>query len=255
MSDYTYKFDDGALKGFNSQFETRVGDNSSHHSSSYLQLLHLLLCLNRDGSVLDIGAGTGRATAIAKEISREVVALEPDKHRWSHCHRDHHNDPSCRVLHQTSGDFRQDHPQKQFDLVIVGMVLQHLATDVCKALLEDVLMLLPRGGIALIYTSHALEETKGFSFSEDHERYYISEEEFNNYANAKPAEQQMGLPVHRFSKQDLIESLPSQLDAIFWQQTAYYRKNRLQSFAKKYQVEPEKLKDTGHQQLLVAQKR
>lgn len=236
MTDHAYKFDDSTLKGFFGQFETRVGDGSGHPSNSYFELLDLLLCLNRKATVMDLGCGIGRATGIAKKISREVVALEPVKFRWSHCYESHHNEPTCRVFNQTSSEYIQENPNKTFDLIIVGMVLQHLATDVCADLLEDVVALLATGGTVLIYTSHTLEETKGFSFSGDPERFYVTEQEYNGYAKTKPADQHMGIPVRRFSKKELIESLPAQLVTIFWQQAAYYRKDSLHKFAEKYQV-------------------
>jgi SAM-dependent methyltransferase len=255
MSDYVYNFADQAIKGFNTHFETRVGDNTAHHSSCYFDLLTLLLRIYQQGSVLDIGAGVGRATRIARQISREVVALEPDHARWSLCHEENHVHPGCLVFNQTSREYHYANPARTFDLVIVGAVLQHLATDVCVELLDDVVSLLKPGGVVLIYTSHTLDSTKGFSFSGDSKRFYVSEEEFNEYAKSIPSSQNLGIPVRRFSRSELSELLPDQLDTIFWQQVAYYREDSLQMFADRYQIEPDKLKDTGHQQIFIAQKK
>lgn len=66
-SDYTYHFDDAAIDRFNEVLENRIGDSSGFHEEDFFDTLDLLLALNRDGSCLDVGAGVGRITSIARD--------------------------------------------------------------------------------------------------------------------------------------------------------------------------------------------
>ena len=86
MATYTYQENDEKIKAFASKFVSRLGDNSGPADQDYFDMIRLLFSMKRDGSLLDIGAGLGRVTQIAKEIMAETVALEPDQERWQQCH-------------------------------------------------------------------------------------------------------------------------------------------------------------------------
>lgn len=256
MSNYIYHFDDAAMQRFSENFESRLGDNTGYHEQEHFEAIDMLLAMNRHGSCLDVGAGVGRMTSLAKERVTEVVALEPDESRWRDCHAEHHQEPSCLVFCQTTGDYIKENPGKQFDLIIVSMVIQHLSTSNCRHLMADVNTLLKPNGVAIVYTTHTLEKCKGFSFSGDNSRAFVPEAEFNAYADAPSSEQTLGLPVHRFSKQELMATVEGAgLDPIFWRQTSYYRPDKVSFFAKRLNVDSDELRDVGNSQFVIVQKR
>ena len=256
MTKYVYQFDDSTMKKSRSEnFESRVGDKSGNFEEDYLDLVRLLLSVKRHGSVLDVGAGVGRITAIAREIASETVALEPDESRWEQCYRACHQPPRCEVLCQTTTEYLSQNPGKGFGLIVIGMVLQHVSTSTCDSLLEEAATLLKPDGIAVIFTTHTLEESKGFSFSGDPGNVYVSEQEFNDYANGDSSRHTKGLPVRRFSKADLIDTVSRYFEPLYWRQCAYYTEKGVAVFANRLQVDVEKLKDIGNSQFVVVQKR
>ena len=87
MPDYTYHFDDSAIDRFNEILENRLGDSTGFHEQDFFDTLDILLAINRNGSCLDVGAGIGRITSVARDVVANVVALEPDESRWIDCHR------------------------------------------------------------------------------------------------------------------------------------------------------------------------
>ncbi|MCB1706226.1 MAG: class I SAM-dependent methyltransferase [Halioglobus sp.] len=256
MSDYTYHFDDAAIDRFNEILENRIGDSSGHHEQDFFDTLNVLLALNREGSCLDVGAGVGRITSIARETVAEVVALEPDEMRWGECLRHYHQERSCEVLCQTTSQYIRSNPCRRFDLIIVSMVIQHLSTEATKELMRDIAHLLKPTGTAIISTTHTIEAAKGFSFSGDPHRVYIGKKEFDDYASAPSSAQKNGLPVRRFSKEDLYEEIQAVgLHAILWRQISYYKPNGARFFANRLGVDVQDLQDVGNSQFIVVQNR
>ena len=184
---------------------------------------------------------------------RRIVALEPDESRWIVCHREHHLPPQYEVLCQTTTEYSTN-PEKEFDLIVIAMVLQHLATTDCEKLLEEMATLLKPDGIVLIFTTHTLEETKGFSFS-GHPDKYVSEQTFNDYANSPSSDKTKGIPVRRFSRNELQDRVSRYLDPIYWRQCSYYNEHGVHFFAPILKVEAQKLKNIGRSQFVVARKR
>lgn len=255
MSDYTYHFDDSAIDRFNEILENRLGDSSGPHEQEFFDTLNLLFAVNRDSSCLDVGAGVGRITSIAREAVAEVVALEPDESRWIECRRHFHQDGRCEVFCQTTSEYIQANPGKRFNLIVVSMVIQHLSTAATKGLMRDIAQLLEPNGTAIISTTHTVEAAKGFSFSGDPDRVYIDEDEFNAYASAPSSAQKCGLPVRRFSKQDLYEELKVVgLEVIYWRQISYYKPNGAKFFAKRLNLATNELMNVGNSQFAVVHK-
>jgi SAM-dependent methyltransferase len=255
MTDYKYNLHDQKLDNYARGFENRVGDSAGDIEVDFFDSLRLLLEMKRDGAVIDIGAGTGRSTVFAKDICREVVALEPDHARWQGTHRDLHDEPRCRVLCQTSGDYITDNPGKTFDVVILGWVIQHISTGFCDALLRDVAALLKPDGVAIIATTHTIEEAEGFSFAHaDLDEVYLSEAAFNAYAE-NSSDQPKGIPVRRFSKKGFLATLDPLFDTLYWRQISYFLPPRAERIAARLQVEPQKLLDIGNSQFVVVRKK
>jgi 2-polyprenyl-3-methyl-5-hydroxy-6-metoxy-1,4-benzoquinol methylase len=252
--EYIYTFDDKALDKLDALFESRIDDNTGDAEKDFWDMAKLLLCIKSKGAVLDIGAGIGRLTSIAKGIVREIVALEPDESRWILCHREHHQPPQCEVLCQTTTEYRRENPAKKFDLIVISMVLQHLATTDCEKLLEEAATLLHPDGLVLIFTTHSLEETKGFSLSGQADKY-VSEQAFNDYANSASSDKTKGIPVRRFSKDELMGAVSRHLNPIYWRQCSYYNEHGVNFFAPILQVEPKKLENVGRSQFVVARNR
>jgi len=254
MADYVYKASDGELKGFADNFASRVGDNSGPHDQDYFDMVKLLLSIKREGSLLDIGAGLGRVTKIAKDIIAETIALEPDQQRWQECHAACHQPPQCRVLRQLTSEYIADNPGKTFDVIVIGMVIQHISTTACQALFEEAASLLKPDGVGIIFTSHTVEQARGFSYSgAAPDEVYLSQRQFNDYAE-NCQDQTKGIPVRRFSKAELLDCLKPYFETLYWRQVSYYREDRAAHFENRLRLEPGTLKDTGISQFVVVQK-
>jgi SAM-dependent methyltransferase len=206
-----------------------------------------------EGSVADLGCGMGRTTQAIAPIVKEVVSLEPDVTRWEYTRDLVHKHSNVTVLNETTHDYISRHPTKQFDLVILGMVVQHLPTRVTKAVMDDILTLTKRGGIAVVSTTHALEKARCFTYqhvAKGKPRPKTSEDEFNRYA-ADTGSQDKGLPVRRFSRTDFESIMPADFEIVSWGQYSYCRPEHLDYFAWLDGVAPHELADVGNSQYLV----
>lgn len=235
------------------KYTSRIGDGSGHHEEAFHNIVLLLAHACSDGSVADVGCGMGRTTHAIAPIVKELVSLEPDVTRWEYTRELVHNYRNVTVLNETTQDYISRHPHKQFDLIIVGMVLQHLPTKVTKAVMDDILALTKIGGIAVVSTTHALEKARCFSYqhvAKGIPRPKISEDEFNRYAAATDS-QDKGLPVRRFSRSEFEAIIPYNFEIVSWGQYSYCRPEHLDYFAWLDGVAPHELADVGNSQYLI----
>ncbi len=257
VTDYVYNDNDSTMPAFSAKFYSRVGDSSGHHEEAFHTVIDLLAHAVSDGAMIDVGCGMGRTTLAAAGIVDEVVALEPDEARWNYTRElvaDHTN---ATVLQQTTQQFIQDNPGKRFDLVVLGMVIQHLPTHLCTAVLEDLATLCKPGGLTVVSTTHALEKARCFTHqhvTEGRLLSQITEEAFNAYA-ADTANQDKGLPVRRFSRTEFESVVPATFDIVHWGQYSYFREEHIEHFAWLHSVEPQELADTGNSQYLVLRRK
>lgn len=253
MNNYVYQDNEAKMPNLAAKLTSRIGDETGDHAAVYLDTINLLASVLSYGSMIDIGCGMGRvAEAVANRIS-EVVALEPDPGRckWSRELLTKHE--SVTVLNQMTYEYMADNPGKQFDLVVLGMVLQHLSTHNVTKILADVAALTKTGGFAIVSTTHALEKARCFTYQHVSEAR-ISEEEFNAYADNTQG-QDKGLPVHRFSRVDLGAVIPDDFETVQWTQFSYFRPEFLDVFARVHQVQPEELASHANSQFLVLRKK
>ncbi len=254
MAEYKYNSKDRDLRGFADNFVNRVGDGSGLHDRDYFDMIKMLLAMKREGSLLDIGAGVGRVTEFSRGIIAETIALEPDEIRWQACHKAYHQEPGCKVICQLTSEYMAENPGKTFDVVILGMVIQHMSTSSVRNLLAEVASLLKPDGVAIIFTTHSVDAGRGSTYSHPRpDQIYISEEEFNRYADDH-TDGSKGLPVHRFSKAEFLDFLAPHFDTIYWRQTSYYHEDRVVNFENRLQLEPGTLKDVGNSQFAVVRK-
>lgn len=256
MTNYTYNDNDLTMPILSEKFSSRIGDSSGHHEEAFHNMILLLAHAYSDGSVADVGCGMGRTTQAIAPIVKEVVSLEPDVTRWEYTRDLVHMYSNVAVLNETTRDYISRHPEKQFDLVILGMVVQHLPTQVTKAVMDDILTLTKSGGLAVISTTHALEKARCFTYqhvAKGQTRPRTSEEEFNRYA-ADTASQDKGLPVRRFSRSEFESIVPPDFEIVSWGQYSYCRPEHLNYFAWLDEVEPHELADVGNSQYLVIQR-
>ncbi len=255
MTGYKYKAIDSELRGFADNFENRIADGSGPHDRDYFDTIKMLLAMKHEGSLLDIGAGVGRVTYFSRHIIAETIALEPDEERWKACHKAYHQPPTCQVIHQMTTAYIADNPDKSFDIVILGMVIQHMSTTSARALLAEVASLLKPDGIAIIFTTHTVDEARGFTYSNAApDEIYVNEEDYNRYAD-ESSDGSKGLPVHRFSKAELLDFLAPFFDTLYWRQVSYYREDRAAHFEHRLQLEPGSLKNVGISQFAVVKNR
>lgn len=257
MTDYVYQDNELTMPAFSSRFTSRIGDGSGYHEELFHDTINLLAHALSPGCMIDIGCGMGRTTQEGGRIMREVVALEPDAERWNFTRELVEDLQNVTVLNQTTQQFIAENPGKKFDLTVLGMVVQHLPTDVVRLVMADLATLTRPGGIAVLSTTHALEKAKCFSYQKADQgrlKAQISEEEFNRYA-ADSAAQDKGLPVHRFSRSEFEAIVPDSFNISYWQQYSYYRPEHLEYFAWLHSVTPEELADTGNSQFMVLQRK
>jgi len=253
VTDYTYNDNDSAMPGLSQKFSSRIGDGSGHHEELFHNMVLLLAHACSEGSAADVGCGMGRTTQAIAPIMKEVVSLEPDVTRWEYTRDLVHAYSNVKVLNETTQGYISRHRGKQFDLVILGMVVQHLPTHVTKAVFNDILTLTKRSGIAVVSTTHALEEAKCFTYqhvAKGKPRPKTSEDEFNRYA-ADTSSQDKGLPVRRFSRSEFESIVPPDFEIVFWGQYSYCRPEYLDYFAWLDGVAPHELADVGNSQYLV----
>ena len=252
--DYQYNADDDLMHKWAMNFTNRMDDGSGDHEAAYLDMLNLLIALKRKGAMLDIGGGLGRVTEMALGKISEIVVLEPDFKRFEHCHRAFHDPPTTQVLNQLSSSYIHDNPEKRFDLVVLGMVIQHISTTACNNVIKDVARLLDPDGVAIISTTLVPECAQGFSYSDTPQDAYISRDEFNRYAEQSQI-QQHGIPVRRFTEAELKSEVESDFEVLQWTQFSYYRPEKIRWFAKTYKTRVRDLQDVGNSQFIVVRKR
>lgn len=233
---------------------SRMGDGSGDHEAGFLDTINLIATARSSGALLDIGCGRGRITQSSADIMREVVALEPDPGRCNWTRELLADRDNVSVHQQMTYEYIAENPGKQFDVVVLSMVVQHLSTHNVTKLLDDITTLTCEGGIALISTTHALDKAKCFTYQHV-EAARIDEEEFNSYADNPQSHDDRGLPVHRFSRAEFEALAPPAFDIIHWSQYSYYRPEFLDRFARVHQVEPEDLANQGNSQFMVLKKR
>ena len=255
MTDYVYNDDDGKMPALLEKFTSRIGDGTGHHEQAYPDMLNPLACAMSTGSGLDIGCGMGRNTQAMAERMAEVVALEPDQARWTWTRDTVADQAHVSVLNMTTTQYMAQQPGKQFDLVLAGMVVQHIATHTCRDLIEDVAALTKPGRLAVIATTHAPAHTPYFTLQGVNEPRHvaqISEAEFNDFADNPQGKDR--LPVRRFSRADLEAQVPDSFDIVHWSDFSYYRPEHLEYFAWIHGVTLEELADTGTSQFIVLKK-
>ncbi|MEZ5571582.1 MAG: class I SAM-dependent methyltransferase [Halioglobus sp.] len=252
MANYVYKDNESMMPTLAAMLTSRIGDETGDHEAVYLDTIYLLASAFSAGSMIDIGCGRGRVTEIVAKRMAEVVALEPDPGRCNWTRELVAKYESATVLSQMTYEYIAQNPGKQFDLVLLGMVLQHLSTHNCKKVMADVAALTRIGGMAIVSTTHALEKAKCFTYQHVSDAR-ISEEEFNDYADNSHG-QDKGLPVHRFSRAELEALVPHCFDIVQWTQYSYYRPEYLERFAQVHRVQPEELANIGNSQFLVLKK-
>jgi phospholipid N-methyltransferase len=253
VTNYVYKDKEETMPTLSAMLTSRMGDGTGDHEAAYLDTVKILAAAFGSGSMIDIGTGRGRiCEAVLGKIS-EIVALEPDPGRCNWTRELFAERESVTVENLLTHDYIAQHPGKQFDLAVLGMVVQHLPTYNAAAVMKDVASLTRSGGIAIASTTHAIEKAKCFTYQHVSDAR-ISEEEFNAYA-ADSKSQDKGLPVHRFSRSEFEALVPQSFEILHWTQFSYYRPEYLQRFAEVHQVEPEELANIGNSQFLVLKKK
>lgn len=253
MTDYTYNDNDLAMPLLSEKFSSRIGDGSGHHEEAFHNMVLLLAHACSEGRVVDVGCGMGRTTQAIAPIVKEMVSLEPDIIRWEYTRDLVQQYKNATVLNETTQNYISRYPGKQFDLVILGMVVQHLPTHITYAVMEDILTLTKSGSMAVVSTTHALEKAQCFTYqhvAKGEPRPKTSEDEFNRYA-ADTGSQDKGLPVRRFSRSEFESIVPSGFEIVSWGQYSYCRPEHLDYFAWLDGVEPHELADIGNSQYLV----
>ncbi len=253
MKNYIYNDKEESMPTLSAMLTSRLGDGTGDHEAVYLDTIKILVAVLSSGSMIDIGAGRGRITEAAAGKIREIVALEPDPGRCNWTRELLSKYESVSVEELMTQEYIAKNPGKQFDLAVLGMVLQHLPTCAAAAVMEDVATLTRSGGIAIAATTHAIEKAKCFTYQHSADAR-ISEEEFNAYA-ADSSAQDNGLPVHRFSRSEFEALVPISFEIIQWTQFSYYRPEYLERFAQVHRVEPEDLAHIGNSQFLVLKKK
>ena len=251
---YRYNADDNLMHEWALNFTSRLGDGTGDHEAAYLDMLNLLIELKRSGSLLDIGGGLGRVTALARGKIAEIVVLEPDVARFQHCYNAFHDAPTTQVLNQLSSTYIRENPEKQFDLIVLGMVIQHISTNATANIIKDAARLVKPDGVVIISTTLVPECAKGFSYSNVPHKAYVPQDEFDRYAENSLV-QDKGIPVRRFTEAELRSAVESDFDVLQWTQFSYYRPERIRWFTKIYNTRVSDLQDIGNSQFVVLRRR
>lgn len=101
--------------------------------------------------VLDLGAGTGKLTAVLLDLGLDVVAVEPDDAMRAHV------DPRAEVLPGTAEDLPVD--DASVDAVVVGQAWHWFSLPAALASVQRVLR--PGGTLGLLW--NVLDDTEGWA--------------------------------------------------------------------------------------------
>jgi len=245
---YKYNADDDAITAWNRNFTSRIGDGTGDPEEAYLSTIRLIARCKPDSVFLDIGCGLGRLIDIVKNITPNIIALEPDKTRFQDCFDHHHDGFKIQVLNIGSSDFILDNPGRRFDFIAVSMVLQHVSTRICDQICSDVFELLAPKGVAIIATT--LQDQERFGFQSKSTPQAI--EVFDRYAEDSKG-QEWGIPVRQFSKLSFFSMLQrAKLNVAEWGQFSYIRPEKLGWMAANcMHTKPEAIANLGTSQFAV----
>ena len=250
MAGYTYNARDEALVAWNASFTSRIGAGGGDPEEEYLELVKLLATCQAGGRLLDIGCGLGRIIGLVGERCRTIVGLEPDATRFQACHAAWHDGHRTHILRTTSTDYRGRHPHAAFDLVVVSMVIQHVATTTCDRILADVGELLAPDGLGVIATTQ--QEVERFTFQGDQTNRSVAA--FDRYADSSDA-QRWGIPVRQFSRDSFLDAVRrAGLEVVRWGQFSYLRPAKVSWFAAWMGSTPDAIRDVGTSQYAVVRR-
>jgi protein-L-isoaspartate O-methyltransferase len=108
-------------------------------------------------SACEVGCGYGRLTMVLKEFAGKVVGFERERHLLE----------AGRAL-LPSIEFREvntltdisSRKGEHFDLVMICTVLQHLTDDFCKAVIDEIKKICPKGHVIIIEKTEAIAVTE-----------------------------------------------------------------------------------------------
>lgn len=244
---YKYNAVDDEMTKWNKLFTSRFGDGTGDPEEPYLATLKVLSKCKSDSVTLDIGSGLGRIVEFLKPTSPQIIGLEPDRKRFEECHASHNNGYSIRIFNQTSRDYRAEHPSERFELVVVSMVIQHVMTDICECILEDVRELLSETGVAIISTT--LQDRERFTYQNNCTPR--SQQEFNQYASNCQS-QEFGIPVRQFSIESFLAELSkAKLQVVHHGQFSYLRPDKVQWYANLLALDADAIREIGTSQFAV----
>lgn len=248
---YTYNDDDSNLASWNSLFTSRHGDGSGDPEEDFLSAIRLVAACKAGGTFLDVGSGIGRIIDLLKPYAGGIVGLEPDRERYIAC-RDGAAafDDWIEMFNTTSWEFRRSYRGRGFDFITVSMVIQHISTQACGRLLDDVHGLLKPNGVAMIATTHFYEER--FTYQAAPQAHDVSE--FDRYAE-QVADQDKGIPVRMFSAEAFHRELGrAGLEVILWRQFAYPRADRAAELGGVLAATADQVRDLGSSQYAVVRR-
>lgn len=247
MNSDNFDLADDAMARWNRAFTSRHGDGSGDPEEQYHALLNVIAYCKPKASYLDIGCGFGRIIEIFKPAAGRIIGLEPSPGRFEACYNKYNDGRRIRIINSTSSAYKEARPKDRFDIIVVSMVLQHVATAVCDQILRDVHDLLAAGGVAIIATTHL--RTERFMFPTQREAQTV--EQFDEYA-ANPENQRWGIPVRMFSQDSLRRAIEGAgLHVIDWSQFSYARPERQAWLAGEFGLQPNDLDNVGFSQYAV----
>lgn len=241
------------MKRYGENFTNRIGDGTGRNTQDYIEIIRLLIALKAGGSFLDIGCGKGRFCKMAIPKMSEIVGIEPDFTRYDWTKNLLQRIDNCLILNMDCHEYRKENPSKRFDIVLLSEVIQHVSTRACSKLIQELHHLVKADGVIIIATSHASPKTKGFSWQKaSNSESFLSREEYDKYADDF-GNHTKGIPVRRFSKNELLDLVSPKFEVVLWRQFKYVKESKVNFFVAKYNVPPEEILHYGVSQFVVLQ--
>lgn len=251
MAKYRYNGRDEELASFMKAFTSRIGNGLGDPEEDYLSTLQLVAGCKPRASLIDIGCGLGRVIGLLHGNVESIVGLEPDLQRFLDCHKAYNDGSRIQILNMTSDRYKADHPGRLFDIGVVSMVIQHVSTSTCQAIMTDLRDMLHDDGIGVIATT--LQEVERFTLEADPSP--LSESAFNQYSEDLDCQASGILPVRQFSQESFLSMVnQAGLEIIRWGQFSYMRPEHVQWFANYYNLSPGAIRDVGTSQYAVVRK-
>lgn len=157
---------------------------------------------------LDVGCGTGRLIPEFERYFDHILAIDPDPAQIEKAKNlaEKHGFAD-KVMFQSTSIEKLDWKTKSIDVILCSHVLQHVHTDSVSLILQKCEELTKKGGLLFITTTHSREKNDYYVKAYLKDSQVVEERIEKDEFNAIIFNERNILPLHFFSRRNLVEAL------------------------------------------------